>query len=259
MANEVAQIVAVDISAPALTMLPKDLETAGANVTTMQVGVLNAQQVERMVDLILKMFGRIDILVNVVGGSNVLVDAKGTKSAIMSNNQAKVDDITLGEWNKSIQFNLTGTYLCAKAVVPHMKKQGSGKITNFSSVSGHAKDDTNSAYVAAKAGIMAFTKKIANEVSPYGVNCNAIAPGVTATGRSTWWENLSNEEKQGVTDRIPLKRLGQPDDQAKIVAFLASQDSDYGQSTWAAADRQLVRRLGCKLKPSGVNVAGTHS
>ena len=227
MAREGAQLVAVDINTPALAALAEELEVAGGNVSTMQVDVLDSQQVERMVESIVNKFGRIDILVNAVGGSNVLVDAEGTKSALMSDNQANVEDLTAEEWDKSMQFNLSGTFLCTKAVVPHMKKQGSGKIVNFSSISGHAVGDTNSAYVAAKAGIIAFTKKIASEVGPYGINCNAIAPGVTPTGRSTWWEELPEEEKRRFTDRIPMRRLGRPEDQANAVAFLASAESDY--------------------------------
>ena len=228
MAGEGAYLVAVDISAPDLAALAEELEAAGGNVTTMQVDVLDTQQVEGMVDSIVNRFGRIDILVNAVGGSNVLVDAEGMKSALMSNNAANVEELTLEEWDKSIQFNLRGTFLCTKAAVPHMKKQGSGKIVNFSSISGHATGDTNSAYVAAKAGIMAFTKKIASEVGPYGINCNAIAPGVTLTGRAIpGWERRSEEEKRRFTDRIPLRRLGQPEEQANVVAFLASRDADY--------------------------------
>jgi NAD(P)-dependent dehydrogenase (short-subunit alcohol dehydrogenase family) len=228
MAGEGAQLVAVDISAPDLATVAEELEAAGGNVTTMQVDVLDAQQVEGMVDSIVNKFGRIDILVNAVGGSNVLVDPEGAKSALMTNNAADVEDITPEEWDKSIQFNLRGTFLCTKAVVPHMKKQGSGKIVNFSSISGHAVGDTNSAYVAAKAGIMAFTKKISSEVGPYGINCNAIAPGVTLTPRAQQsWAQKSEEEKRFFTDRIPMRRLGRPEDQANTVAFLASADADY--------------------------------
>ena len=228
MAGEGAHLVAVDISAPDLAALAEELEAAGGDVTTMQVDVLDTQQVERMVDSIVNKFGRVDILVNAVGGSNVLVDAEGTKSALMSNNAALVEDLTPEEWDTSIQFNLRGTFLCTKAAVPHMKKQLSGKIVNFSSISGHATGDTNSAYVAAKAGIIAFTKKISNEVGPYGINCNAIAPGITLTGRAIQgWQRRSEEENRVYTDRIPLRRFGQPEDQANVVAFLASEEAAY--------------------------------
>lgn len=228
MAAEGAMLVAVDISTPALAAVAEEIEAAGGNVTTMQVDVMDRQQVERMVDSIVNKFGRIDILVNAVGGSNVLVDTEGTKSSLMPDNAADVENLTLEEWDKSIQFNLNGTFLCTKAVVPHMKKQGGGKIVNFSSISGHAVGDTNSAYVTAKAGIMAFTKKVSNEVGPYGINCNAIAPGVTLTPRAqVSWGRKSEAEKRVFTDRIPMRRLGRPEDQANAVAFLASGESDY--------------------------------
>ena len=228
MAGEGAKLVAVDISAPGLAAMAEEIEAAGGDVTTMQANVLDTAEVENMVDSIVGKFGRIDILVNAVGGSNVLVDTDGNKSALMANNAALVEELSPEEWDTSIEFNLRGTFLCTRAVVPHMKKQGSGKIVNFSSISGHAVGDTNTAYVAAKAGIIAFTKKVSTELGPYGINCNAIAPGVTLTGRAqSSWANKTEDEKRVFTDRIPMRRLGQPVDQANAVAFLSSEESDY--------------------------------
>jgi len=168
LAGEGAHLVAVDISGPDLAALAEEIEAAGGNVATMQVDVLDTQQVEKMVESIVTRFGRIDILVNAVGGSTII-----------PNNEAIVDDLTLEEWDNVIQFNLRGTFLCTKATVPQMKKQGGGKIVNFSSIAGHGLSEASSAYAAAKAGIMAFTKKVAREAGPYGITCNAIAPGLT--------------------------------------------------------------------------------
>ena len=217
LAGEGAYLVAVDISAPDLAALAEEIEAAGGNVATMQVDVLDTQQVESMVDSIVTRFNRIDILVNAVGGSTII-----------PNSQAVVDDLTLEEWDKVIKFNLTGTFLCTKAAVQQMKKRGGGKIVNLSSIAGHGLSDASSAYAAAKAGIMAFTKKVAREVGPYGITCNAIAPGLTLSDRILpLWERKSEQDKQLAIEDIPLRRVAQPEDQAKVVAFLLSADADY--------------------------------
>lgn len=217
LAGEGAYLVAVDNSPAALAALAEEIESSGGNVTTMEVDVLDSQQPQTMVDSIVTKFGRIDILVNAVGGSTII-----------SNSRAAVDDLTLDDWENIIQFNLRGTFLCTNAVIKRMKQQGSGKIINLSSVAGHGLSETSSAYAAAKAGIMAFTKKVAIEAGPYGVTCNAIAPGMTLTDRiARGWEQRSEEERQRSLEAIPLGRAAEPEDQAKVIAFLASADADY--------------------------------
>ena len=110
-----------------------------------------------------------------------------------------------------------------------MKKQGNGKIINLSSFAGHGVSDfSSSAYAAAKAGIMAFTKKVARELGPYGITCNAIAPGLTLSDRMRQrWAEASETHRQRIIASIPLKRVAQPEDQANAIAFLASEDADY--------------------------------
>ncbi len=217
LASEGAYLVAVDISPAALAALAEEIESGGGNITTMEVDVLDSQQPERMVESIVSKFGRIDILVNAVGGSTII-----------SNSRATVDDLSLEDWDNIIRFNLRGTFLCTSAVIKRMKQQGNGKIINLSSVAGHGASDTSSAYAAAKAGIMAFTKKVAVEAGPFGVNCNAIAPGMTLSDRILrGWDQRSEEEKQRSLDAIPLGRAAVPEDQAKVIAFLASDDADY--------------------------------
>ena len=217
LAGEGALLVAVDISGPELAALAEEIEAAGGKVTTMQVDVLDTQQVESMVHSIVTRFSQIDILVNAVGGSTII-----------SNNEAIVDDLTLEEWDNVIGFNLKGTFLCTKAAVQQMKKQSGGKIVNFSSIAGHGLSDASSAYAAAKGAIIAFTKKVAREAGPYGITCNAIAPGLTLSDRiGRLWEQRSEQEKQFAIENIPLRRVAHPEDQAKVVAFLASADADY--------------------------------
>ena len=217
LAGEGAHLVAVDINPAALAALAEEIETGGGNVTTMEVNVLDSQQAEGMVDSVVSSLGKIDILVNAVGGSTII-----------PNSRAAVDDLTLEDWDNIIEFNLKGTFLCTNAVIKRMKQQGSGKIINLSSVAGHGASDTSSAYATAKAGIMAFTKKVAVEAGPYGVTCNAIAPGMTLSDRiARGWEQRSEEEKRRSIEAIPLGRPAEPEDQAKVIAFLASSDADY--------------------------------
>ena len=113
LAAEGAYLVAVDISGPALATLAEEIEAAGGNVITMEVDVLDGQQVEKMVDSIVDRLGVIDFLVNAVGGSTII-----------PNSAAAVDELTFDEWDRVIQFNLKGTFLCTNAAIKQMKKQG---------------------------------------------------------------------------------------------------------------------------------------
>ncbi len=217
LAGEGAYMVAVDINGAALAALAEEIEAGGGKVATLETDVLDSRQVQDMVNDIVGRFGQIDILVNAVGGSTVIPDSG-----------AAVDDLTLEDWDRVIQFNLRGTFLCTNAVIKQMKSQGGGKIINLSSIAGHGVSDTSSAYATAKAGIMAFTKKVAREAGPYGITCNAIAPGLTLSDRiGRRWVERSEEDRQQSIQAIPLRRVAEPEDQAKVIAFLASDDADY--------------------------------
>jgi len=110
-----------------------------------------------------------------------------------------------------------------------MKSQGFGKIVNMSSRAATGLGGSPAAYAAAKAGIIAMTTRIANEAGPYGVNVNAVAPDTTLTDRilNELWLAKSEEDKQAYLNSVALRRMGQPEDQAKVIAFLASEDADY--------------------------------
>ena len=218
LAGEGAYTVAVDVREDALAALAEELEAAGGKVTTITTDVMDSQQVQRMVETAMERCGKIDILVNAVGGS-----------MIIPNNTADADELTIEDWDKVLNYNLRGTFLCSNAVIKRMKEQGGGKIINISSIAGHAASNTSSsAYAAAKGGIMAFTKKVAREMGPFGISCNAIAPGRTLSNRvKSRWDETSEEERRRDLDAIPLGRLAQPEDQAKVIAFLASEDADF--------------------------------
>ena len=218
LAGEGAHLVAVDINEPGLAAVAEEIEAAGGKVSAMQVDVLDTEQVEGLFDSVISGFGRVDILVNAVGGSSII-----------ANGEARVDELTPEEWDTVVQFNLRGTFLCTRAAVEQMKRQGGGgKIINLSSRAARGVSDSSSAYAAAKAGITAFTKKVAAEVGPYGITCNAVAPALTLSDRiAELWEQKSEEHKQRTIQSIPLRRPAQPEDQARVIAFLASEDADY--------------------------------
>ena len=217
LAREGAHLVAADLNPYSLSDLSKSIKAEGGIITTSEVNVLEEEPVKNLVDSVIANLGKIDILVNAVGGSTII-----------QNSSASVDNLAFDDWNKVLDFNLRGTFLCTHEVIKHMKRQGNGKIVNISSDAAHSLGEPSSAYVAAKAGIMAFTKKVAKESGPYGVTCNAIAPGMTLSERiQPRWEGRSEEQRQIIIDQIPLGRLSKPEDQAKVIAFLASEDANY--------------------------------
>src|SRR5262249_24050624 len=132
-------------------------------------------------------------------------------------------------WQKMLHFNLTGTFLFANAVAPVMKRQRSGKIVNISSIAGRGVSPTSSsAYATAKGGIIAFTRKLSFELGPYGITCNAIAPSRTLSERiHARWDQMSEAEQATEIARTPLRRIAQPEDQARVICFLASADADF--------------------------------
>ena len=218
MGREGAIIVAVDNNQERLDRTVAELGAAGGRAHGRLCDALDAAQVDALVTSVAREFGRIDILVNAVGGSTII-----------SKSGATVDELSFADWQKLIDFNLSGTFLFTHAVVPVMKRQHSGKIVNLSSIAGRGlSESSSSAYAAAKGGIIAFTRKLAFELGPFGININAIAPSRTLTERiRPRWNQSSPEDQQAEIDRTPLRRVAEAVDQAKVICFLASSDADF--------------------------------
>jgi len=218
MAQEGAVIVAVDNNEERLERTIGELREAGGRAHGKMCDALNAAQVDGTVASVAQEFGAIDILVNAVGGST-----------IVSKPGADVDELSFADWQKLIDFNLSGTFLFTHAVVPVMKRQRRGKIVNLASIAGRGLSaSSSSAYAAAKGGIIAFTRKLAFELGPYNVNINAIAPSKTLTERiRPRWNQQSPDDQQTEIDRTPLRRIAEAPDQAKVICFLASGDADF--------------------------------
>ena len=218
MAREGATVIAVDNHQGRLDEAIPALRQAGSKTEGRLVDALDAGAVDRLVAEIERDHGRIDILVNAVGGSTVI-----------DNPQASTEELTFADWQKLIAFNLDGTFLFTHAVIPVMKRRRSGKIVNLASIAGRGLSaNSSSAYAAAKGGIIAFTRKLAHELGPDGINVNAIAPSITLTERiRPHWEKRSQGSQAEEIERSPLRRVAEAVDQANVICFLASSDADF--------------------------------
>ncbi len=173
----------------------------GGEAIALQADVSKADEVDAMVKATLDKFGRIDVLVN---------NAGITRDTLLL--RMKPED-----WQAVIDLNLTGVFLCTRAVSKIMLKQRSGRIINISSVAGLMGNPGQANYSAAKAGVIGFTKTIAKELAPRGITANAVAPGFIATDMT---EDLKNTED--ILKYIPLGRYGQPEEVAGLIRFLAA-------------------------------------
>ncbi len=218
-AAEGGTVAAVDINQELLDGAMAALaEAGGGEHLAYCANALEQSEVDAVVADLIDRYGRIDILINGVGGSTII-----------DNPAAHADELTMDEWQKILDFNLSGTFLFCHAVIPQMTKQRSGKIVNFASIAGRGRSaSSSSAYAAAKGGIIAFTKKLSLEVGPAGINVNAIAPSATLTERiRRHWEGRPPELRDSAVAATPLGRLAEPVDQANVVCFLASSHADF--------------------------------
>jgi NAD(P)-dependent dehydrogenase (short-subunit alcohol dehydrogenase family) len=217
-AREGGIVIAVDNHQERLDNAVAALTKAGGKAHGRLCDALDPVQVEATVASVVREFGRIDILVNAVGGSTII-----------SRPAARVDELTFDDWRKLIAFNLDGTFLFLHAVVPVMKARKSGKIVNLASIAGRGLSAASSAaYCTAKGGIIALTRKLSIELGAFNINVNAIAPSLTLTERiRPHWNQRSPEAQAAEIERTPLKRVAEASDQARVICFLASADADF--------------------------------
>ncbi|MCB2191157.1 MAG: 3-oxoacyl-ACP reductase FabG [Deltaproteobacteria bacterium] len=176
---------------------------------TAKVDVSSSLRVEAAAKEVLDRWGGLDILVNNAG-----ICITGS-----------VLELTEQDWDRVMAVNLKGTFLCSKAFAKAMQEQKSGKVINLGSVAAKLGGIVSgSAYSASKAGVICFTKSLAREMAPYGVNVNAIAPGVIVTDMT---KDLSKGDFSNYESGIPLGRVGEAKDVAALALFLAGPDSDY--------------------------------
>lgn len=181
----------------------------GGQATPLEFDVADVQQVSNAFRRLLDQFSRIDILVNNAGIGDFV----------------SFPEITPDKWDRMLNIHLKGSFNCCQAVLPSMKERKYGKIVNVSSVAGKRGDFSGNAhYTAAKAGMIGLTKSLAGYAAPFGINVNAVAPGLVATNLT---DEMSPEWKATTIARIPAGRLGLPEEIGRAIAFLASDDASY--------------------------------
>jgi 3-oxoacyl-[acyl-carrier protein] reductase len=209
LAREGADVVVTDVDLEGAQRVAQEIEGLGRKAIAFQADVSQREAVKRLVSETVSAFGKIDILVNNAG-----IIRRGT-----------FVEHSPQDWEKVLSVNLGGTFNCTQEVVPLMIKQGGGKIINISSVAGKVGDLASApSYGTSKGAINTFTKSLARELAPYGINVNAVAPHAIETAMSREW---SEEKRRQIVEAIPLKRLGKPEEVAEAVAFLASDGAGF--------------------------------
>ena len=203
-----------DCVADAVAEVVRQIQASGGEAFSLQADVSDSRQVAQMIEAVLQAYGRIDVLFN---GAGVLF--YGT--VLETDEQA---------WNRVLAINLTGTYLCCRAVLPHMIRQGGGSIINVASTVGAHDACANAvAYVTSKGGVTMFTRAMAIDHARQGVRVNALVPGATDTPMIR--NALSPEALDALAASHPIGRLGRPEELANAVLFLASDEASFVTGT----------------------------
>ncbi len=205
-----AKVVIFDIDAESANETVEEIKKMGGYAVFKKVDVTKTDEVNKAVSEVLDEFGKIDILVNNAG-------TVVRKSVL---------DTTDQDWDKVINLNLKGAFLCARAVGPSMIKRRKGKIINIGSVSSFLGHPDHAAYGASKGGIRILTKVLAVEWGKYGINVNGIAPGYVKTPMTEDYLRVKRNY-ESIVSKIPLNRVAVPEDLIGPVVFLASKASDY--------------------------------
>jgi 3-oxoacyl-[acyl-carrier protein] reductase len=215
MAEEGAKVAVADILDREAEETVGEIKAKGGSAIAVKANVTSESDTQRMAEETVKKFGRIDILVNSAG----YYYGMGRKPFY---------EVTSEEWDKAMLVNAKGTWLCAKAVFPQMKKQGKGKIINVSTEAVFAPTKGFIHYTASKAAVIGITRVLAGELGQYGICVNVIVPGVVDTAATRSYMTI---EKFDVSS-VPLGRIELPEDVVGSVIFFASDDSDFvsGQS-----------------------------
>jgi 3-oxoacyl-[acyl-carrier protein] reductase len=208
LAQEGANVVIAEVNVDTGAQTAKEVEALGRRALFISVDVANQKQVQGMADQVLKAWKRIDILVNNAG-----FDRPGHLLKV------KEED-----WDAVLGVHLKGTLNCIQAVVPHMIENGYGKIVNLSSVWGKRGAVSEISYSSAKAGIIGLTKSVARELGRYQINVNAILPGLILTPTIA---KMAEKYQNMIIENTPLRRIGQPEEVANVVAFLVSDEASF--------------------------------
>jgi 3-oxoacyl-[acyl-carrier protein] reductase len=198
-----------DIDAAAAERVVRELTDAGLSAAPFVADVTLEPAVRVMCDGVVETFGSLDILVNNAGVLGL----------------TPTEQLELDDWSRTLAVNLTAAFICCRTVMPGMRRQGRGRIINIASLAGESGGIAAGVdYAASKGGLLTLTRKLALEVAPYGITVNAIAPGTT---RTPMIEAMPPAARDALQAKIPLGRLGEPEDVAFAVCFLASDEASF--------------------------------
>ena len=203
-AREGARVVIADVNEDSASTVKNEIEAGGGRALVIRTDVSNEISVQVMAKKSLEEFGRVDILVNNAGIFPT----------------SSVEEMSEEDWDRVIGTNLVGAFLCSRAVVPEFLEQGSGRIISLTSGRAFQGAKNGAHYAASKAGIIGFSKSLALELAPHGITVNVICPGITDTAQPRGHQ--TEDQMYAQAQRIPLGRIGQPEDLVGPAVFLAS-------------------------------------
>jgi NAD(P)-dependent dehydrogenase (short-subunit alcohol dehydrogenase family) len=211
LARDGAAVLVNDVRRELAQAVVQEIKAAGGQALAYVADVSDEAQVQAMVDATVAQFGTVDILVNNAG---------------ILRATTPLETIPWEEWELMLRVNVTGVFLCTKAVLPIMKEKRSGKIVNVSSSAGRTTSTFGGAhYTTSKAAVLGLSRHTAREAAPYNINVNAVTPGSMDTEMVR--ELATPEHMERERQNIPLRRLGTAQDEANLVAFLCSESSSY--------------------------------
>jgi 3-oxoacyl-[acyl-carrier protein] reductase len=210
LARDGFRVVILDKDEKAGSEVLAELGDRGAKGDFFAIDLTKQDEVNCVFEKIISDLRRVDVLVNLAGGTL---------------HKKRIEELSLDEWHQVIDTNLTSTFLCCRAVVPTMKANRKGAIINTSSDIGFTGSAERTAYAASKAGILGFSKSLALELAPFGIQVNVIAPGRTATKRVM--SRYSPEAWAAAAKEIPMGRPAEPNEITAGIAFLAGEDSGF--------------------------------
>ena len=208
LAGQGAHVVLGDINHEGAEKTAAEIRVSGGKASAVRIDVSSATDVQGVFDSILKEYKPVDIVVN---------NAGITRDGLL----VRMKEV---DWDLVLNINLKGSFLCSQQAAKLMMKQKSGSIVNIASIVGVMGNFGQSNYSASKAGLIGFTKTLAREVAPRGIRANAVAPGFIATEMT---RILEESVRSKLIEQIPLARLGQPEDVARCVSFLVSENASY--------------------------------